>query len=147
MFRIAASTSCTPLGTTKLIDSTEPSLRIATVTIGGVCGRFATSRTVSTAVLSWIFRAQASAYCTSSAFGSVRPQSLTRRAVLSVKPACPHQRLLDLHRVDAHVLETAQHPVAVMDDGKVAHRGDMAAFAADPALQQHLLGLGMDSHQ
>ena len=37
--------------------------------------------------------------------------------------------------------------VAVMDDGKVAHRGDMASFAADSALQQHLLGLGMDTHQ
>ena len=37
--------------------------------------------------------------------------------------------------------------VAVMDDGKVAHRGDMASFAADAALQQHLLGLGMDTHQ
>src|SRR6187399_97571 len=37
--------------------------------------------------------------------------------------------------------------VAVMDDGKVAHTGTMAAFAADSALQQHLLGLGMDTHQ
>ena len=37
--------------------------------------------------------------------------------------------------------------VAVMDDGKVAHTGGMAAFAADAALQQHLLGLGMDTHQ
>ena len=37
--------------------------------------------------------------------------------------------------------------VAVMDDGRVAHRGDMASFAADSALQQHLLGLGMDTHQ
>ena len=37
--------------------------------------------------------------------------------------------------------------VAVMDDGKVAHAGGMAAFAADSALQQHLLGLGMDTHQ
>ena len=37
--------------------------------------------------------------------------------------------------------------VAVMDDGKVAHAGTMAAFAADGALQQHLLGLGMDTHQ
>jgi branched-chain amino acid transport system ATP-binding protein len=37
--------------------------------------------------------------------------------------------------------------VAVMDDGRVAHQGTMAAFAADSALQQHLLGLGMDTHQ
>jgi len=37
--------------------------------------------------------------------------------------------------------------VAVMDDGKVAHTGTMAAFAGDAALQQHLLGMGMDTHQ
>ena len=37
--------------------------------------------------------------------------------------------------------------VAVMDDGKVAHTGAMAAFAGDPALQLHLLGLGMGEHQ
>jgi branched-chain amino acid transport system ATP-binding protein len=37
--------------------------------------------------------------------------------------------------------------VAVMDDGKVAHTGGMAAFAADAGLQQHLLGLGMGEHQ
>ncbi|HEX9329970.1 MAG TPA: ABC transporter ATP-binding protein [Reyranella sp.] len=37
--------------------------------------------------------------------------------------------------------------VAVMDDGKVAHTGAMAAFAADADLQQHLLGLGMGEHQ
>jgi branched-chain amino acid transport system ATP-binding protein len=37
--------------------------------------------------------------------------------------------------------------VAVMDDGRVAHRGGMAAFAADADLQQHLLGLGMGEHQ
>jgi branched-chain amino acid transport system ATP-binding protein len=37
--------------------------------------------------------------------------------------------------------------VAVMDDGRVAHRGTMAAFAADADLQQSLLGLGMDTHQ
>jgi branched-chain amino acid transport system ATP-binding protein len=37
--------------------------------------------------------------------------------------------------------------VAVMDDGRVAHRGAMDAFAADERLQQHLLGLGMGEHQ
>ena len=37
--------------------------------------------------------------------------------------------------------------VAVMDDGKVAHAGTMSAFAGDAVLQQHLLGLGMDTHQ
>jgi branched-chain amino acid transport system ATP-binding protein len=37
--------------------------------------------------------------------------------------------------------------VAVMDDGRVAHAGTMADFAADTRLQQRLLGLGMDAHQ
>jgi branched-chain amino acid transport system ATP-binding protein len=37
--------------------------------------------------------------------------------------------------------------VAVMDDGTVAHTGGMSAFAADAALQQHLLGMGMGEHQ
>ena len=37
--------------------------------------------------------------------------------------------------------------VAVMDNGKVVHRGTMAALAADETLQQKLLGLSLDSHQ
>jgi branched-chain amino acid transport system ATP-binding protein len=37
--------------------------------------------------------------------------------------------------------------VAVMDDGRVVHRGAMAALAADEALQQRLLGLSLAAHQ
>jgi branched-chain amino acid transport system ATP-binding protein len=37
--------------------------------------------------------------------------------------------------------------VAVMDDGKIAHRGAMAELAADAALQTHLLGLSLAAHQ
>jgi len=37
--------------------------------------------------------------------------------------------------------------VSVMDDGRVAHAGTMAALAADAALQQRLLGLSLDTHQ
>ena len=37
--------------------------------------------------------------------------------------------------------------VAVMDDGRVVHRGAMADLAGDAALQQKLLGLSMDAHQ
>ncbi len=36
--------------------------------------------------------------------------------------------------------------VAVMDDGRVVHRGTMAALAADEALQQRLLGLTLGAH-
>jgi branched-chain amino acid transport system ATP-binding protein len=37
--------------------------------------------------------------------------------------------------------------VAVMDDGHVVHTGRMDALAADEALQAHLLGLSLASHQ
>jgi branched-chain amino acid transport system ATP-binding protein len=37
--------------------------------------------------------------------------------------------------------------VAVMDDGRVVHHGEMAALAADHALQHRLLGLHLDRHQ
>ena len=37
--------------------------------------------------------------------------------------------------------------VAVMDDGRVVHRGRMAELAEDTGLQQRLLGLSMDAHQ
>lgn len=37
--------------------------------------------------------------------------------------------------------------VAVMDDGRVVHRGAMAELAADHALQHRLLGLHMEVHQ
>ena len=36
--------------------------------------------------------------------------------------------------------------VAVMDDGRVVHRGSMAALADDEALQQRLLGLSLGAH-
>jgi branched-chain amino acid transport system ATP-binding protein len=36
--------------------------------------------------------------------------------------------------------------VAVMDDGRIVHRGTMAALAADESLQQRLLGLALGSH-
>ena len=37
--------------------------------------------------------------------------------------------------------------VAVMDDGRVVHRGSMAELAADEPLQQRLLGLSLAAHQ
>ncbi len=36
--------------------------------------------------------------------------------------------------------------VAVMDDGRIVHRGPMAELAADDALQARLLGLALDTH-
>jgi branched-chain amino acid transport system ATP-binding protein len=37
--------------------------------------------------------------------------------------------------------------VAVMDDGRIVHRGAMADLARDEGLQQRLLGLSLDVHQ
>jgi branched-chain amino acid transport system ATP-binding protein len=37
--------------------------------------------------------------------------------------------------------------VAVMDDGRVVHAGDMAELAGDEGLQQRLLGLSLAAHQ
>jgi branched-chain amino acid transport system ATP-binding protein len=37
--------------------------------------------------------------------------------------------------------------VAVMDDGRVVHRGTMAELAHDEAMQQRLLGLSLGAHQ
>jgi branched-chain amino acid transport system ATP-binding protein len=37
--------------------------------------------------------------------------------------------------------------VAVMDDGRIVHRGPMAELAADQTLQQRLLGLSLGAHQ
>jgi len=37
--------------------------------------------------------------------------------------------------------------VAVMDDGRVVHRGQMAELAGDEALQHRLLGLSLGAHQ
>ena len=37
--------------------------------------------------------------------------------------------------------------VAVMDDGRVVHRGQMGELAEDAGLQQRLLGLSLGAHQ
>ena len=37
--------------------------------------------------------------------------------------------------------------VAVMDDGRVVHRGAMAGLAADVTLQERLMGLSLEAHQ
>jgi branched-chain amino acid transport system ATP-binding protein len=46
-----------------------------------------------------------------------------------------------------HMARSVGDDVAVMDDGRIVHRGAMADLAADEALQQHLLGLALASHQ
>jgi branched-chain amino acid transport system ATP-binding protein len=46
-----------------------------------------------------------------------------------------------------HMARSVGDDVAVMDDGRIVHTGAMADLAADEALQQHLLGLSLASHQ
>jgi branched-chain amino acid transport system ATP-binding protein len=46
-----------------------------------------------------------------------------------------------------HMARSVGDRVAVMDDGRVVHTGAMSALAADEALQTHLLGLSLASHQ
>jgi branched-chain amino acid transport system ATP-binding protein len=46
-----------------------------------------------------------------------------------------------------HLARSVGDDVAVMDDGRIVHRGAMADLAADEALQQRLLGLSLASHQ
>jgi branched-chain amino acid transport system ATP-binding protein len=43
--------------------------------------------------------------------------------------------------------ETVGDGVAVMDDGRIVHRGRMAELVADRALQERLMGLSLEAHQ
>ena len=62
----------------------------------------------------------------------------------------------DLKKTDTTILMVEQNfhaarslgdSVAVMDAGRIVHRGRMAELAANPALQARLLGLSLESHQ
>jgi len=46
-----------------------------------------------------------------------------------------------------HFARSLGDAVAVMDSGRIVHRGRMAELAADETLQQRLLGLSLDAHQ
>jgi branched-chain amino acid transport system ATP-binding protein len=46
-----------------------------------------------------------------------------------------------------HAARELGDKVLVMDNGTIVHRGEMAALAADTALQEHLLGLSLEAHQ
>ena len=46
-----------------------------------------------------------------------------------------------------HFARSLGDAVAVMESGRIVHRGRMADLAADEALQQRLLGLSLDTHQ
>ena len=64
--------------------------------------------------------------------------------------------LRELRRMQTAVLLVEQNfavakalgdTAAVMDSGRVVHRGSMAELAADEAMQQRLLGLSLAAHQ
>jgi branched-chain amino acid transport system ATP-binding protein len=46
-----------------------------------------------------------------------------------------------------HMAASVGDDVAVMDDGRIVHRGAMADLVADEAMQQRLLGLSLAEHQ
>src|SRR6202049_3480634 len=46
-----------------------------------------------------------------------------------------------------HAARELGDKVLVMDNGKIVHRGEMAALASDTALQERLLGLSLEAHQ
>ena len=46
-----------------------------------------------------------------------------------------------------HVAQEIGDTVLVMDNGRIVHRGEMAALAQDTALQERLLGLSLEAHQ
>jgi branched-chain amino acid transport system ATP-binding protein len=46
-----------------------------------------------------------------------------------------------------HVAQSVGDDVLVMDNGRIVHRGTMAALADDTQLQERLLGLSLESHQ
>jgi branched-chain amino acid transport system ATP-binding protein len=66
------------------------------------------------------------------------------RAFREVKKAGATVLLVEQNFMAARMLGDT---VAVMDDGRVVHQGEMAALAADHALQHRLLGLHLDRHQ
>jgi branched-chain amino acid transport system ATP-binding protein len=45
-----------------------------------------------------------------------------------------------------HFARALGETVAVIDDGRIVHRGSMAALAADEALQNQFLSLSMEAH-
>jgi len=45
------------------------------------------------------------------------------------------------------VAEAIGDTVAVMDNGRIVHRGAMADLSRDAALQERLLGLSLEAHQ
>jgi branched-chain amino acid transport system ATP-binding protein len=46
-----------------------------------------------------------------------------------------------------HAARELGDKVLVMDNGKIVHRGEMAALAQDVGLQERLLGLSLETHQ
>lgn len=66
------------------------------------------------------------------------------RAFREVKNAGATVLLVEQNFMAARMLGDT---VAVMDDGRIVHRGAMAELASDHALQHRLLGLHLDTHQ
>ncbi|MFI4994538.1 MAG: ABC transporter ATP-binding protein [Hyphomicrobiales bacterium] len=66
------------------------------------------------------------------------------------------EALLELKRSGTTILLVEQNfataealgdTVAIMDDGRIVHRGSMSELAADRGLQERLMGLSLEAHQ
>jgi branched-chain amino acid transport system ATP-binding protein len=73
--------------------------------------------------------------------------SIVHSLIAAFRELKAHETTILLVEQNFHFVRSLGDSVSVMDDGRVAHAGAMAALAGDAALQQRLLGLALDSHQ
>jgi len=69
------------------------------------------------------------------------------QAMIDAFQELKHDTTLLVVEQNFHFARSLGDAVAVMDAGKIVHRGRMADLAADEAQQQRLLGLSLDTHQ
>jgi branched-chain amino acid transport system ATP-binding protein len=73
--------------------------------------------------------------------------SIVHSLIAAFRELKEHDTTILLVEQNFNFVRSLGDSVNVMDDGRVAHAGTMAALAGDAALQQRLLGLALDSHQ
>ena len=73
--------------------------------------------------------------------------SIVHSLIAAFRELKEHDTTILLVEQNFNFVRSLGDSVSVMDDGRVAHAGTMAALAGDAALQQRLLGLALDSHQ
>ena len=69
------------------------------------------------------------------------------QAMIDAFQELKHDTTLLVVEQNFHFARSLGDAVAVMDSGRIVHRGGMAELATDEVLQQRLLGLSLDTHQ